>query len=446
VLLLLLLAGDVDAAERALADGKAEEAIHLLGDAADADDAPVRVLAVLGRARLRLGDAEGAVDPLLRASDAQPDDRAVARDAARACLAAAEGPLARAYLEDARRLAGRAGDGLLAADVEFALGNLEEAVRAYRAAEPPEGDRLRVLRNVAAALEGLGRTEEAKAAHGEALEEALRRGDLEAAFQSAFSGGRGGRLLAWLDERIAEHPTLETLWYRGYARERLLLHEGAAEDLREVLRLRPDDAVAKAMLVSVLVRLGAAEQRPAALEEAERLGREVLERDPAAADVFENMMWLALYAWQNRDVSHACALSEFLHGVDPSNVRAGTNFANMARRLGRHADAQAVYEALLLEDPSDVEVLNDHGILRDGVGDEAGAIRLWERVLEEDPREGNALENLFTKAWERGDAAAAEAVLARGLEAARASGDARLLDRWRWFRDRRIWAPSGFGG
>jgi hypothetical protein len=79
------------------------------------------------------------------------------------------------------------------------------------------------------------------------------------------------------------------------------------------------------------------------------------------------------------------------------------------------------------------------------MGEEAEAIRLWERVLEEDPRDLNALENLFTKAWERGDAAAVDAYLGRGLEAARASGDARLLDRWRWFRDRRIWAPSGAG-
>jgi hypothetical protein len=65
-------------------------------------------------------------------------------------------------------------------------------------------------------------------------------------------------------------------------------------------------------------------------------------------------------------------------------------------------------------------------------------------VLEEEPDNANALENLFTDAWERGDAAAIADLGGRGLAAARSRGEA--VDRWLWFLDRLRWAPSGLGG
>ena len=100
LLLLLLLAGDLDAAEKALEKGEHRQAIELLGDLADGEDPDVRALIVLGRAFLGLREYEGAVDPLLNASDARPDDKELARDAAWACWGAASGQFARAYLED----------------------------------------------------------------------------------------------------------------------------------------------------------------------------------------------------------------------------------------------------------------------------------------------------------------------------------------------------------
>ena len=61
------------------------------------------------------------------------------------------------------------------------------------------------------------------------------------------------------------------------------------------------------------------------------------------------------------------------------------------------------------------------------------------------PVNRNALENLFTKAWERGDDEAVANYLARGLEEAAKTGDPGLLRRWRWFENRLRWAPHGFG-
>ena len=57
----------------------------------------------------------------------------------------------------------------------------------------------------------------------------------------------------------------------------------------------------------------------------------------------------------------------------------------------------------------------------------------------------NALENLFTKAWERGDRKAAARYLERGIAESQKSDAEGLRRRWRWFRDRLSWAPSGFG-
>ena len=62
-----------------------------------------------------------------------------------------------------------------------------------------------------------------------------------------------------------------------------------------------------------------------------------------------------------------------------------------------------------------------------------------------DPGNMNALENLFTKAWERGDSKAAKTHLEHGLAGAEKADNPGLLRRWRWFRDRLAWAPTGFG-
>ena len=70
---------------------------------------------------------------------------------------------------------------------------------------------------------------------------------------------------------------------------------------------------------------------------------------------------------------------------------------------------------------------------------------MWERVLEIAPDDLNALENLFTKAWERGDEVRMAEYLARGLELSAAGPNAGLARRWAWFRNRLRWVPTGHG-
>jgi tetratricopeptide (TPR) repeat protein len=445
--LLLLLPGDVDAAQKALDAGKPNEAIRLLGDLPDQEEVDWRTNAVLGRAHLRLREYEAAVEPLLRAAEERPDDKPLARDAAYACWGSAKGIYARAYLDDALRMARKSGDALLIADIQYALGDFEEALQGYEGVKENPTTRLHVLNRIAECLGGLGRTEAAQEAHGAALEEAIRGEDLLAAYRSAFAAEKAGRLLNWLDERIAANP--KDPWahlYRGYTRARLLMFGEAAADLRIAVKARPDDLDAQSQLCRALIRLGLNEQRKEALEEGEAVARGILAKDAGQPGAWEALRWLAWHYWVTRDVERSYRLLKHLHALDPEEADVGLNFAAMARRLGHHEESRKTYEILLDAYPDDPDALNDLGILRDGLGDRAGAAELWSRVLDEDRENLNALENLFTAAWERGDRAAMEELAKRGLEAARRAKKEGSIARWIWFADRLSWAPTGHGG
>jgi tetratricopeptide (TPR) repeat protein len=446
LLFLVLLAGDLEAAEQALRAGKPQEAIRLLGDLAERDDAGWRENAVLGRAHLALGEYEAAVEPLLRASEARSNDKALARDAAWACWGSAQGVYARAYLDDALRMARRAEDPRLIADIAFEAGDYEEALSGYEGLLSEVGDRLTVLDRIAESHSRLGHEERAREAYGAVLEEAIARGELLAAYRSAFAAGRPGRLVQWLDGRIVENE--DDVWsrlYRGYALFRLLQYGKASEDLRIAARARPDDTGLKSHLCRALIRVGMDEQRPQALEEGESVAREVLANDPRDQGAWDALRWLAWHHWMARGVPRCHAILRHLHQVDPEDFDVGMNYAAMARRLGFYEESETAYKALLEAFPDDPAVLNDLGILRDGMGDRKRAVALWKRALSEDPSDLNALENLFTAAWERGQREAMEDYLARGLAAARAARNG-PVERWIWFGDRLLWAPSGHGG
>ena len=446
VLVLALLAGDLDGAEKALADEQPERALELLGDLADTEEAPLRALLVAGRAYLALREYEAAVDPLLRASDRAPEDKALARDAAWACWGSARGNFARAYLEDARRYAERSGDALLLADILYELGDYAAALESYRGI-PAENHERRshLLLRIADCLGQTGPDAEARTAYRAALEDAIERDDLVTAYRVAQPGAANGRLIAWLDERLeADANDTWARLYRGYARARAQLLDEAADDLRFVSEARPDDRSIRVRLAQVLVILGTTDQRPEALREAERLSMGVLKEDPSDAGAWELVKSLTWYAWINREVERSHALLGFLNALDPLDRDVGLNYGAMARRLGRYDEARAAYVRLLEEDPTDPAVLTDLGILEDGLGNRAEAVRLWGLVLEEDPFDLNALENLFTHAWEQGDVEKMAEYQERGLAAAQRRGNRKLVDRWHWFKDRLTWIPVGW--
>lgn len=444
-LLLLLLAGDLDAAEKALAAGKAAEALELLGDLADGPDADVRAWIVQGRALLSLGEHEAAVEPLVRASEKRPEDKALAKDAASACLRSAQGVYGRLYLEDAKRLAARAQDEALLADIEFDRGDYEAALARYRPG-------VHAAMRIADCLKLLGRADEAREAYALALEAALKAEDLAAAFRAAFAAGRGGRLLLWLDERIAARPgDADARLHRGYARASSSMYPEAIEDLRFCLARSPRHVGVMDRLSFALLQHGVRLQDKAMIDEAAALAREVLDAEPTDAlveasqgDAWARLVWIAGYRWQNGDLEGVYDVMKDLHARDPSERNVGLNFAMAARRLGRYEEARAAYDAMLEASPDEPAVLNDYAILLDGLGDRAGARALWEKVLGEEPGNLDALENLFTDAWESGDTAAARDCARRGFAAAQeAKGP---VDRWLWFEDRLLWVPKGHGG
>jgi tetratricopeptide (TPR) repeat protein len=448
VVLLCALLGDLAAAEAALAANKPAEALRLLGDLSHGDDADVRALIVAGRAHLMLYEYEAAVDPLLRAVEKKPEDKKLLRDAAWACWGAAgsDARFAQAYLEDALRYARRAEDPRLIADLLYELQRWEEALEQYRKLPDEDATRFFLTERKAHCLAALERTEEARKEYDAALDEAIRNNALKDAFRTAFRAKKTGKLLAWLDTRVAKEPDdLMLRLYRGYARSALSMWKETIEDLRIVLRLSPDHFDARRQLAKALVFHGSAEQRDEILAEAEKLMRENLKREPHDDVSWESMRWLAFYAWSNGDTRHSYELLKVLHAIDPEDRDVGLNFCAMARRLSLYAEAEAAFQTLIEADSEDADVVNDYAILKDGMGQPGEALKLWRRVLEIDPANMNALENLYTKAWERGDAKAAAGYLERGLSGAKKANNAGLLRRWRWFSDRMAWAPSGFG-
>lgn len=443
LVLLVALAGDLDGAEKALAAGHPREALDRLGDLADRDDATTRALLVQGRAYLALREYVAAVEPLVRASDRKPDDRALARDAAWACWGAASGVYAAAYFEDAKRMARRSADDMLLADLQYQTSDFAKALENYRKVLAASPDALAVRMRVGDCLAQLDKKDEARAEYAKVLGGALDSGDLRTAYRAAFLAGQRGRLLKWLDDALAQAPdNVEYLRYRGYARLGAVRYAEAAADLRRVLELSPNEPATRDRLAAALFRLGLSKGDVKTVAEAEAVDRVLLDADPSHQRSWERLNWLAGWYWNNAKMDRAYALLKHLNSVDPDDVTTGLNYAAIARRLGHYDDARAVYEHLLEVSPDDPSVTNDLAILLDGEGRRDEAVRLWKKVLAEDPVNLNALENLFTAAWERGDTEAVAGYIKRGLAASSNGGP---HDRWLWFQDRFRWCPRGFG-
>ncbi|MEE8104041.1 MAG: tetratricopeptide repeat protein [Planctomycetota bacterium] len=446
VLMPLLAAGDPEAAAAAFKKGDPAAAIDLLGDLPEAAGASVDVLKLTGRAYLALGRPMAASDPLLRASDLAPSDKELAALAARASKDAGladGGPSARAYLDDAKRLAKRSGQPLPLGEILLLLRDFEPALEQFDLAKKDEASRLAALRGRADCLAGIpGREKDHQTARRELMEAALEEGELKMAYAAAFASDAGGRVLVWLTEKLTEKPDdMRLRRYRGFARARLLLFAEAAEDLRPVVKKAPHDIPAKNMLAYALMQMYAENQDLAALDEAIGIGRDVVTRDPANRTTRDRLSWAANIRFTNGDTAGAAELLGFLHEKAPEDTIVALDLGAMLRRLHRYDEARAAYRRALEEFPDDPDVLNDLAILEDGAGNRAEAVRLWNSVLVEDDENLNALENLCTAAWEAGDTDRLADLVAKGLQVA--IDRKKTVDRWKWFRDRLLWAERG---
>ena len=231
--------------------------------------------------------------------------------------------------------------------------------------------------------------------------------------------------------------------WRGFAREKSLLYDGAVEDLRWTVGKTPSDRPARQALVGVLLASYRSTQEEALLDEAEQHARALLEDDVPDALVISRVHWTAWMHLQAGRRARAVDLLRLLHRTAPRNLDVGLSLAAQLRRGGDLDEAGEVYRVLLDSYPDDPDVLNDLAILEDGRGNRSAARKLWQRALEEDPEHLSALENLFTDSWERGDSVQARRWVARGR--ATAELQRKAVDRWKWFRDRLLWAPRAFG-
>ncbi len=187
-----------------------------------------------------------------------------------------------------------------------------------------EGDLAEAWFNLGVCLDRLGRRSEAASAYRRAL-----------ALQPAF--GEAAANLALAGE--PEEPRAASAYWSDH------------------LRRFPDDAVGRARLAQLAERSG----RP---DEAWRLAREALQRDPTSSTALKAMLRVAL-SRKNHDLAHLLALR--------------------AQKL----------------EPSDPEIATALGRILLAQGDEAGATAQWQRAVELRPDFGPARAELFKLALQK---------------------------------------------
>jgi len=178
--------------------------------------------------------------------------------------------------------------------------------------------------------------------------------------------------------------------------------------------------------VPALIRQAIAHHNRGELDDAARLYRQVLERDPRHADAlhlsgvvahqqgrhedavrlidraiaenpsapgFRNNLAMALVALE-RTAEAGAALQEALD-LEPGYVDALSNLANLRAGEGRFEEAVALFSRAAAADPSSMQIHYDLGRARAALGDAAGAAACYARVLEADPDHAGARQALL---------------------------------------------------
>ncbi len=155
------------------------------------------------------------------------------------------------------------------------------------------------------------------------------------------------------------------------------LHSGdtarAEESVRRALALNPGDEAIRLQHASVL-------QRRRRFDEAERLLREMLVRDPANATILNNLGFLLVESGTRYD--EARTLIERALAIEPTNGSFLDSLAWADFRLGRSAKAREILEKALVYARRN-PIIHEHlGDVLASLGKSADARRQWEIALE----------------------------------------------------------------
>src|SRR5580704_10804491 len=303
-------------------------------------------------------------------------------------------------------------------DKAFIERRYEEALNYYNRALKVTADNKDLLRQKAAALLALGKTEDALACYDQIISieprnpyALIEKGDLLTALD------RFEEAAAVYDGALPLDPSSPRILLSKAAALRKSRHPiGALECLEEALSIGSQDARTWTLKGDVLIDLGKYEEAIGCFEEAERIDRAFQASDwTIRADTFYSLgryaeaivcyekgtsadpnyflAWRgkALACWALRDVDKAiCYLDEALR-IKPQDIASWMDKGNMLYDQEKYEDALICFDQTLRQDSTYPSGWLRKGFTLDSMGLRSEAIRCFDEVIKLDPSNVSAL-------------------------------------------------------
>jgi tetratricopeptide (TPR) repeat protein len=271
----------------------------------------------------------------------------------------------------------------------------------------------------------LGRIAAAAGAEEEAAEEFTRAALVSPDDREAYDGlwkvtayrKKFREIEAALTRILARHETAHwARYYLGFSRLDDGKPEQAVAEFERAAELKPDLTDARLMVAQVY------RDRLRDQDRALRIYREVLEAEPENARARAAVAEMAFARARAGRHAEAGALFEALVAAEPSNPYHRMNLALTFKERGDLERALAVYEEAEEEFPFEPQIPNDRGLLLMGVGRRAEAMAAFETALDRDDEFLDTLENLGAYARLEGDYDAALKWFGKALDRVRREG------------------------
>jgi tetratricopeptide (TPR) repeat protein len=330
-------------ADALVSKGRLEEARAVYGKILDHEQTGIKAMLALSLIDRRLGDNRAACSRLRVATKINPDNLHVLTDLA-AVLRDLNRPdeatsiYQQILVKNADHVPSHMGLGWIAraaGDDEAAVAHFTVAHRHLREASAADPDNFHILTQLATALRGMNRTEEATPIYQQ--------------------------ILARDPKHVQSHMGLGWIARAGGNDEAALTHFKAAAELD------PID-------VRMQITLGKVHFRMGRFEEAEMIFRAVAMQVPNHGQVRAS---LGALARKRNDWS--AALEEFRAAVesDPKNVPVRVDLARTLCELERWEEAEQTYRSVLEDSPRDIEALIGLATVAKSLGDMSTALALF---------------------------------------------------------------------
>jgi len=307
--------------------------------------------------------------------------------------------------------------GLLAREA----GKEEEAIQWFQKALESASDRADTHLNLGLALEAVGRRDEAEACYRRAvsLDGGLALARLKLADRLRETGKEDEALEHYAAARRLDPTNPDAPKNQGY----LLLKRGdaaaAEEAFREARRIRPDDPDTLLGLADALARM-----RPADTAEAEELYRRAATLRQDDPRPWKNLGFLLARAGR---LGEAAEAFRQVLDRDPADADVACGLADALFAMGHNDEAESLYRRALALRPDFALALNNYGDLLTRTGRHEGALDCYRRAHELTPDNPSVLFNLGRALQRKGQLAEAIPLLERVVTLRSEDARARLI-------------------